>query len=767
MKQLYYTFRTLIRGKGSNVIKTISLTLGLAISLILFARIAFERSFDSHYQEVDKLYAVHAIYHINEQKGESQPIIMGAVPGGILENLSDEVESATVVQFRPGRELIFFYEENRLNSDALIGDTLYFQTMGLSVLAGDPRELANPDVLFVSRSFARKTFGDESPIGKILSLHKEIPMVIKGVYEDIPENTTLRHDMVISFPSLVKYGWGYVGWDGGDSFRGYVRLRDNVNIEYLNKRINVVAQQHVPFQPETGFAVEYEVVPIRDVYASQKEVRRMNVLLFMLGFSLLFVAAMNYILISVSSLYKRAKSVGVHKCSGATGGDIFRMFLQETAILLGISLILTCILVLTFREGIEDLVGASLPALFNLHTSWLPVCVIGALFVLAGFFPGRIFSSVPVTQVFRRYTEAKSGWKRPLLFVEFAGVAFIFGLMCVIIMQYQQVMNKSLGYEPDNIAYISHHFSDADAGRSLLKRLPMVEDVSIAYTNPMQQNGDGVTNEAGIRMFTVRWNVVDCNYLSVLGIELAEGRNARSEDEILVNEEFVRRMGWTDGAIGRSVYKREYNYGTIAGVMKDFNNASLYTPIQPVLFNIHNDWQGTYHVKLKEPFADNLRALNREMQEMFPDKDIVFKSLRKELDEQYASVRRFRDSVIIATCAILLIALMGLFGYINEEIRRRSKEIAIRKVNGAESVDILSLLSHTIFWTALVSVSLGTVIAYFVGDKWLEQFAEKMDNTLWLYILLIVIMNVLIHLGVIMRSWEVANENPVDSIKME
>ncbi|MCD8030320.1 MAG: ABC transporter permease [Bacteroides sp.] len=767
MTKLNYTFKTLIRGKGSNVIKTISLTLGLAISVILFARIAFELSYDSHYQEVDRLHVIESIYHINGEKTEPHFIIFGAVPGGIVENLTDGVESATVVRTM-GADQPFYYEEFRLQPHIIVSDTLYFQTMGIHVLSGDPRELANPDVLFVSREFARNTFGDESPVGKTLSLNKEISMTVKGVYEDIPENSTLRHDVVISLGSLIKYNWGRISWDRGDMYRGYVRLRPGVDPEQVNKRMNVIAHQHYPFEPESGIAVEYQLTPIKSVYTNNKEVRQMNLLLFMLGFSLLFVAAMNYVLISISSLYKRAKAVGVHKCSGATGGDIFLMFLQETGILLGVSVALAFALLFTFRESIEDLIGVSMYGLFNWDTSWLPVCVMLLLFLFAGVIPGKIFSAIPVTQVFRRYTETKSGWKRPLLFVEFAGVAFIFGLMCMIMLQYQQIMNKDLGYKPDPIATAYHQFSDAETGRSLLKRLPMVEDVGVTMISPLWgYAGDGVVNESGVRIFTVQWNIIDYNYLPVIGIELAEGRNVRSEEEILVNEEFVRAMGWTDGAIGKQVHSERRMFGTIVGVMKDFSFHGAYAPMQPVLFNADDTYQGQYTVRLKEPFDDNLRALNREMKEMFPQNDIVFRSLRKELDERYGSVRRFRDSVIIASLSIFLIALMGLFGYINEEIRRRSKEIAIRKVNGAEAKDILTLLSSNIFWTAFISVSLGAVAAYFIGQKWLEQFADKIHHTVWMYIGVIFVLNMIIHLGVMFKSWNIANENPVDSIKDE
>lgn len=176
---------------------------------------------------------------------------------------------------------------------------------------------------------------------------------------------------------------------------------------------------------------------------------------------------------------------------------------------------------------------------------------------------------------------------------------------------------------------------------------------------------------------------------------------------------------------------------------------------------------GAPHVRLKEPFDQNLKALNQKMGELFTTKDIVFIPLQEIIDQQYEAIRRFRDSVIIASISILLITLMGLFGYTNDEVSRRCKEIAIRKVNGAEAGDVLQLLSRDIFWTALPAVLLGAAVAWFVGGKWLEQFSDAIVPSAWLYLSIALVVLLLIVVSVMLRAWKVANENPVNSIKSE
>ena len=762
MRQLYYSIRTLLRGWGTNLTKIISLTLGLFIGILLFSRVVFELSFDSGYKEADKLCVINAVYTIGGEVKDASPVVMGPVPGAIYDAFPEAIESVTVVSDWYGENTLF-KDNIRLQPKMIMADSLYFQTMGIEVISGDPKELTNPEVMFVSQSFAREAFGDENPVGKTLLYNKNMPMTVKGIYADLPENCSLPHDVVISFSTIVKYNWQYIGWDGGDSFLGFVRLKEASNMEAVNARIDQAIEKHMPYDPESGWGVKYSLQPLREIHAGEETVHKMMLIMVLLAVSILFIAAMNYVLISISSLARRAKAVGVHKCNGASNETVFSMFLWETGVIILVSLLLVFLIMINFRERIEDIASASLTSLFTWNTLWVPLVVVVLLFLISGLLPGRLFSSIPVTQVFHRYTDRKSGWKRTLLFVQFAGVSFIFGVLCVVLFQYNRIMTKDLGYNPDRVACVYQYFEDSESALDQLRLLPMVEGASVAGDAIISgYGGMPMQDEQGKTLFTARLSTCTYDYLSFMGVKIVDGKGFDAPMQVVVNEEFARRISWADGVIGK-----KYMDYVIVGVMNDYPVNSFYEEQKPVALIGNYKMNGCYHVRLKEPFDENLRALNQKMLEMFPTADVVFKSLRQALDDQYKSIRRFRDAVALAFLSILIIALIGLIGYVNDEVQRRSKEISIRKVNGAGTMDILSLLSTDILWTALPAVALGAVASYFVGRQWLEQFAEKVDLMVAWFVLVALVVLVVIMLSVIIKAWRIANENPVNSIKSE
>ena len=243
--------------------------------------------------------------------------------------------------------------------------------MGIEVLSGDPvRELQQKDVIFLSKDLADKMFGGENPIGKIISFNKEIELTVKGTYAALPENCTMRPKAVISLPSIWSRRIGNYSWNGGDSWKEYIRLKQDIDLDELNKRIDMVVQQHIPRSDKLGITVMAK--PVRDTYRGYDEVKRMRNIMLILGISILFITTLNYVLISISSLSRRAKSIGVHKCSGAGTGTVFGMFMWETGIIILLSLFLMVFLMFNFREFVEDTTAAKLESLFAVERIWVP-----------------------------------------------------------------------------------------------------------------------------------------------------------------------------------------------------------------------------------------------------------------------------------------------------------------------------------------------------------------------------------------------------------
>ena len=773
MRQIYYSIRTLLRERGSNLIRVISLSLGLTIGILLFSQIVFELSYENCYPEAERLAMVRAQI-TNLSTGEIMGddgtnydyTVFAPTANAVAESMPEEVEYASCVL--PEREYNIYYVEMLLSVVYYIYvDSCFFQVFGIPLLKGNLKDLIIPGSVFVSERFARETFADEDPVGKILSADKQNTFTIRGVYKDVPENTMLTHDFVVS---IYNNKGGYQagnGWNGNDVFYTFLRLRRDSDMDKVNDNIQRVIEKYTETTID-DWKMDYSIIPLVKRHLDSPDVQKRLVIYGFLGFAIFFVAIMNYMLISIATLSRRAKSVGVHKCSGASSTNIFSMFLAETGILVILSVLLSFLLIFNAREMIEDLLSVRLSSLFTWGTLWVPLLTILVLFVLAGGIPGRLFSRIPVTQVFRRYTDGKKGWKRSLLFVQFTGVSFVLGLLLVTLLQYGHLMNRDMGIDVTGLTEAEswlpkervEHIKDE------LRRQPMVEGVTVATHSVLGQYWTrGLMSNDGKRLATLNFNYCHYNYPEVMGIKIIEGTPMKKGGDLLVNEELVRLMRWTDGAVGKRVNNVA---GTVVGVFRDIRNESFYAAQSPIiLIGTEEQANHTFDVRLKEPFDENLKRLNEYMEKTFPDVSLHFMSVDHMVKDLYKDVYRFRNSVWITSCFILLIVIMGLIGYVNDETQRRSKEIAIRKVNGAEAFHVLRLLTRDILYVSVLSILIGTAVSYFAGRAWLDQFAEQIELNPLLFIGTALFIQLLIIVCVVLKAWHIANENPVNSIKNE
>lgn len=772
MRQLYYTLKTLLRGRSSTSIKLISLTLGLLVGILLFSQIAYELSYEKCYPDPDRLVLVRGTI-TNLKTGETMgddgigydETSFAPLAPAMAEDMPQWVESATTVY--PFAEYQIFKDNKLLDARYIFADTCFFRTMGIEVVKGNVQDFTIPGSAFVSQSFARRVFGGESPIGKTLSADKQQDITIRGIYRDMPENSMLKHDFVISIHQKSGYQGGG-NWNSNDVYYAFLRLRSAADVEAVNSNIQRMVEKHSSTEWD-GWKETFGVIPLVDRHLDNPNTRRRLLILGFLGFAIFFVAIMNYILISIATLSRRAKSVGVHKCSGASSGSILTMFLMETGVIVGIATILSVLLMHLFSDTIEDLLAVRLASLFTWQTLWVPLVVILVLFLVAGVLPGRLFSRIPVTQIFRRYTEGKKGWKRSLLFVQFTGVSFVLGLLLVTLMQYGMLMNRSMGIRTPGLVEAESWLprETVQGVRDYLRRQPMVEGVSVAACSVLGEYWTrGLMGNDGNRVATMNFNYCTRDYPEVMGIRIIEGGTLKRDGDILVNEELVRRMKWTDGAVGKRLNDvKEGN--AIVGVFSDIRNQGFYQEQVPIMLLAQEDINHTFNVRLKAPYDENLKKLNAFVEETFPTVALRFVTVDSKIRDMYSEVYRFRNAVYITSIFIVLIVLMGLIGYVNDETQRRSKEIAIRKVNGAEAGDVLSLLARGILYVALPAVLIGVVASYYIGMAWLQQFAEQIDMNPLLFAATALAVLGLIVLVVVLKAWRIANENPVKSIKSE
>lgn len=770
MKQIYYAIQNIVRGRSSSVVQIVSLSLGLFLSVILFAKVVFELHYDTFYEDADKLFLVRTAWGDEKGMGNPSPYVIYPTAAAIADHFPEQVVSHTTYSEMAPSKVVHGIKKHK--GKIILADSLFFPTLGMRLLKGNALELSTPGSVFLSQSFAREVFGSEEPVGKTLLYPfwgEEVPVIVKGIFADVPENTSLpRITGVVSMStfSLLKTP-ANLGWTGGGNYCSLLRLKRKEDAGTINRKINgIIVDKYFPKNHYGQFGVsgiEVSVAPLRGYHIENENVARMVRILSLLGFALLLTATLNYALISMSSLARRAKAVGVHKCNGAGAGSILGMFLWETALIVGVSLLCAVFLIFNFREKIEELTQTSLGSLFSVQNLWAPAAAVLFLFAVGGILPGITFSSIPVTQVFRRYTESKRSWKYILLCFQFGGAAFLAGMMCIVFVQYHHIRSKDLGYDTERIVYV--YFPGSEIGNTLsnLRNLPYVEQVSAAQMDMMESRSPYAVNDAaGNYLFSPRVNWFDKDFFSFIGIRLKAGRYPAAPGQILVNEAFCRKMGWNSDGVGEVVA----GHGTVTGIIEGYYFLDT-VEMPPFEIRCSDEEASCIHVRLKEPFADNLYRLNADMKQVYPQEEVVFRSYDDSLRRIFRSTRIFRDTTLLACIAVLAITLMGLVGYTNDEVRRRSKEIAIRKINGGGTGNILLLLSKNIVCIAAPAVLVGTLLAWNTGKIWQAQFNDIVSIPAALYVGTAAGILAFILGTVVLKSWRIANENPVNSIKAE
>lgn len=775
MKQLQYVIRYLLKTRGNNLIKIVSLTLGLFVGLILFAQVAFEMSYDNFYPDKEQLYLLHIKASVQGKDGFEGGVVHAPFAPTMYREFPEVISAANAYAFSWERR--FKWGETTFEEKTLSVDSLFFQTMGFPVLEGNPEELKMEDAVFVSRSFAEKVFGNiMNAVGQRL-ISDEQTYQVRGVFEDLPKNGHLQFEVATSLTSWTKGA----GWRNNDAYACYLRLASGTDINTIPDKIREMRLRHYDVEAleREGVRWDYYVKPVTELHSGDPVVHRTCLILSLLAFSLLVASALNYVLISISSLATRAKSVGVHKCNGASEGNIFAMFIYETFVLIIVSLLITIVLILLFQKQIEVLVKTDLSAIFSLEHWWVVGAVIVVLMLITGIIPAKIFSSLPVSLVFRSYKDSKRTWKRSLLFMQFGGVSFLMTLLGVIVLQYHMMLNRELGFDTEGVICTEGMYTlsknELQAVKHEFLSYPGVESVTLTQNLPTgrwsgQSMKDPVTEEILIH---TRFTSADSSYFKTLGIRVLMGRNFNEESwerrEVIVNQTFVRQLN-VENPIGMRVSYFDDIY-TICGVVNDFQYRSFFEEIPaiafvPIEFPYCNS--ATLALRLNREITPELLIdMNERLKELSHKEDYMFTPYFVTYAAYYKDVRLFRDSVIVAGLIMLVITLLGLFGYITDEVHRRSKEIAIRKVNGATSMDILRILSVNISFIAIPSILIGLGFAYMVGTEWLKQFAVKIPLSIALFAGCGFILWLIIQMCLVLRAWNVANENPVKSIKSE
>ena len=576
MKNLNIALRSLFKKGRSNGIKILSLGVGLAMGLVLISKVCFERSFDKFYPDSDRIYRLHEnIIRDGEYKS------YGQVSGGVATAMQveiPEVEKATRLTYIGGdKELFKTQDGNRYSARYVVmGDTNVFDLLPRPILIGDPKEtLSRPGYVMISNRIAKLLGGAEQAVNKEFEFESSPGQTytIGGVFEDVPENSHLRFEIVASLEGMSK--WSRENWLGNDRYLGYVKLYPGTDPESLTTAIREMQGRHCDLEEvkKAGIDLTYSLVPLMDMHSNSDEVKSMNSLLGFLAFVLIFTAAMNYVLIVISTLINRTKEVAVHKCYGASDKNLFGMIMSETCLHMLISLLLAAFLIVLFRTKTEELLGATLGALFSTQTIVILIGVCIVIFFITGLIPTYMFLRIPVAAAFRNFKESRRYWKLCLLFIQFLATAYLVALLSVINKQYDYMVNVDPGYAYEKLAYCSTQGVEESVRNTAieeLRKIPEVDKVSACYDLPISgMSGNNVSLPGGDREL---FNIADMywvkdDFFSLMEIPVIEGEVFRSDgsasNKVMVSRSFVEKMeqvaGWTGSAIGKNVIITEHS----------------------------------------------------------------------------------------------------------------------------------------------------------------------------------------------------------------
>lgn len=778
-----------MKTKNDILIKVLSLSIGLSVGIVLIAKVFFELSYDSFYKDIDRVYTIRNYY---SQHGDEHDYgqVSGAVPVGFMEEVPG-IEVGTRTTFVFNGDIYLDADGNKLKGNLVCADTCFFKVFDRPILAGDPVQvLGKWGSVMVNRSFAEKMGGVQECIGKqIANADMDgLKMTIEGVFDDFPKNGSLDYDILLSMDTYGKRSTD--NWLGNDRYKGYVKLAPGIDPNTLSDAIRKMQEAHQPLEQmeAQGISMRYFLSPFSTMHTSSPKVKTQVILLSIIAALLIIISLLNYILIVISSMVKRSREVGVRKCYGAEGKHIYGMLTKEALLHITLSLVIAAIIIFAGRGIVENLLGVPFQTLLVPQSIVAIAAVLLFVLVISIVVPAELYQRIPVLAAIKNHTENSRRWKLSLIGVQVLINVFLVVMMLIIGSQYQKVSNADTGYDYKNLYYFDLFDGDRHAqvrAVETLRRLPEVSGVAAAYNLPYSgSNGDNVyLPEDDRELFNIA-DQYECSpeFYELLNIRFVEGRAPRDSSEVVVDEKFVQKMAcftdWSDGAVGKQVFitghggngMMDKGYFTISGVYKGFLIGNLQDVDERpgALFygEIGSMAHWMPHILFKVR-PDALEKVRGALNEALPDKEINIVSYAEEMRAAYADSKKMRNTMALGVVFSLLIALLGLIGFIKDESLRRSKEMAVRKINGATTQDILSIFAKDIMKLSAVMAVIACAAAFFVAHKWLEQFAEKVSlNPLYFIggaaLTLMIVLSV-----VVLNCLKIARANPVDSLKNE
>jgi len=776
MNSFTFLYRRFLRQTFANSLGIVGLGIGIAISLLIFLWISNELSYDRFNNDYKRTYRLTftALFNGEEVTGSglSLPFYKQCLTSfpDIEEGIILHPDFGENIAIKHNGELLF---ENKV----AVVDTNFFQFFDYKIKLGNPvKPFDAPDKVVISEQLAQRLFQDANPINQTIKAFGQ-NWQIAAVMPNMPDNSHIKANIL--FPI-----WG-IEWmqDKDRDFNLYFKLAEDANVNQLQSRLADL---------KTGFRFEevisaYHLQPLDQIrfsnhilydFTSSKMDKNNLLIGGLLSLIILLLACVNFINLFIATLLEKTKAVVIRKVNGAGRLSIVFEFMLETFVYVLLAIAIGISMALLLESHFNQLANTSVSV--NLYSIKLQTFLLSlAVFVtlISGLYPAMIVANTKVNlaKSTSHNVPGRSSLQQVLLIAQFTCSIVILIILGVIQKQIDYSKNIPLGYNTSNILYFNPYgafCSSYDVVRNQLLQHPSIIDVTASSYTPIgggdivEVNGNSRKSDA---ILTESYAIKD-NYFDFMGINTIRGANLAMFNDtavsVFINKALQQKLAFTS-PVGRLLKANSSSY-EIKGVVSNIKKSAFHQT-EPQLYykmNRVNNWNRML-VKTNGSNKEALLFLNSLWQKMVPERPFEYQFLNEAYDEQYQSEQQIEAITKYGVFITLFISVLGLYAMVRFSMLRRTKEIGIRKANGASLANLLVLLNKTFMSWVVIAFVIACPIAWYVMDRWLETFAFKTNLSWWIFALAGILTLSIALLTVSWQSWRAAKRNPIEALRYE
>ena len=794
---LKIALRNLLRHRVFSIINIVGLAIGLTACLLIALYIQDELAYDAFHEKGDRIARV-VMEYSQGNTGVTKDGVTGTKVAPAFKRNFPEVEAG--VRMMSAQNVVKLGEKLFTEKRFYYADAPFFDIFSFKLLVGDPKKvLSEPNTLVISANTAQKYFGSDNPVGKILRVNDAKDFTITGVAADCPQNSQIQFDLLASFTSLRAAQSEETWWNA--NYTTFLLLKNKENIQTLQAKITPFMKTQFSKEEMADGFLTYSLEPYSQVHLHSQVENTFEpngniaylYIFSIVALLILVIACVTYLNLTTARATERAKEVGMRKVLGAARKQLFEQFMTESAMLTVVALLLSIVLTNLFLTPFNALIDKKImpSSIFSPYNLAFMLGIGLTITMLAGSYPALVLSSFQPIKVLKgafKFSFSGLFLRKSLIIFQFMISVFLIISTIIIKNQLHFIQNKELGYQKDQVLVLpmdSKVNEKLQTFKSVFKSNAEVLGVSGAYETPVFINGGYSMWGEGMllgKQKSVAALPVDENFAETVGLKIIAGtdfseadmKRITNTDEkknyfyFIINESAVKSMGWTvENAVGKKMDLGESRRGEVKAVIKDFHFASLHQKIEPLVIFPDVSFN-TLMVRLSgKDVPQTLALLSKQWKEIAPQLPFEYEFMDDEFNRLYTSETRIGTAFGVFAFLAIFLACLGLFGLATFTILQRTKEIGIRKVLGASVQQIVGLLSKDFLKLVILSILIASPIAYYFMDKWLQDFAYRVDISWWIFALAGIVAIVIALLTVSYQAIRAALANPVKSLRTE